>query len=193
RDRLAALCASPLGREAAQTLEPSTALDEVRLRQQATSEARWLADTAGGLPVQGIHDIREPVHRASIGGILAAQHLLDIRDTAAARMLQESLITPRGDRYTVPVRSEFRHQFPGIAHDQSSSGVTVFMEPLAVVPLGNRVRELAAAERDEVVRILAALSEAVGAAAGDLAITLEGLGAFDLAAAKARLSLEMRG
>ena len=274
RDRLAALCESALGREAARALEPSTALDEVRLRQQATSEARWLAETAGGLPVGGIHDIRDPVHRASIGGILSAQPLLDIRDTAAAaralkgfvtarreavpvladlagsvvvfpdleeaigeaigpegevldgaspelarirrdrrtaearlrdrldellrtpaiaRMLREALITPRGDRYTVPVRSEFRHQFPGIAHDQSSSGGTVFMEPLAVVPLGNRVRELAAAERDEVVRILAALSGAVGAAAGDLAITLQGLGAFDLAAAKARLSLEMEG
>ena len=65
RDRLAALCASPLGREAAGALEPSAALDEVRLRQQGTSEARWLAETAGGLPVGGIHDIRDPVQASS--------------------------------------------------------------------------------------------------------------------------------
>ena len=65
------------------------------------------------------------------------------------------------------------------------SGVTVFMEPLAVVPLGNRVRELASAERDEVARILAALSGAVGAASEDLTATLDLLGVFDLAAAKA--------
>jgi DNA mismatch repair protein MutS2 len=116
-----------------------------------------------------------------------------LRTPAIARMLRESLITPRGDRYTVPVRSEFRQQFPGIAHDQSSSGVTVFMEPLAVVPLGNRVRELAAAEHDEVARILAALSGAVGAVAEDLSRTLDALAGLDLIAAKARLSIEMAG
>src|SRR5205807_9179414 len=93
RDRLAALCASPLGREAARALEPSTALDEVRLRQQATSEARWLAETAGGLPVHGIHDIRDPVHRESIGGILAAQHLLDIRVNADADLALKGVVT----------------------------------------------------------------------------------------------------
>jgi len=114
-----------------------------------------------------------------------------LRTPAIARMLRESLITLRGDRYTIPVRAEFRNQFPGVAHDQSSSGVTVFMEPLAVVPLANRVRELASAEREEITRILADLSRAVAAAADDLTITLEGLGEMDLVSAKALLSLRM--
>jgi len=114
-----------------------------------------------------------------------------LRTPAIARMLREPLITLRGDRYTIPVRAEFRHQFPGVAHDQSSSGVTVFMEPLAVVPLANRVRELASAEREEITRILAALSRAVAGAADDLTITLEGLGEMDLVSAKALLSLRM--
>ena len=71
-----------------------------------------------------------------------------IRAPAVQRMLQEPLISIRGDRYVVPVRAEFREQFPGIAHDQSASGVTVFMEPLATVPLGNRLRELVSAEQE---------------------------------------------
>jgi len=271
-DRLAALCTSPLGREEALQLRPSMVLTEVARWQRETSEARLLAETAGGLPLSGVADIRAPVHRASIGGILAVRQLLDIRDTVAAsrtlkgfiaarredvpaladliwglgvfpeieeavgraigpdgaildgaspdlarvrrerrvaetrlrdrleeivrssavaRMLQEPLVTIRGDRYTVPVRAEFRHHFQGVAHDQSSSGMTVFMEPLAVVPLGNRLRELASAEQEEVTRILEALSRAVGEAAEDLAVTVEALARLDVVAARARLSMEM--
>lgn len=274
RDRLASRCASALGRERATALVPSTVLEDVERAQRETTEARALAEEAGGLPVGGVSDIRDPVHRASIGSVLDARELLRVRDTAAvarevkgfvaarrqevpaladvaealevfpdlegaigeaigpegeildgaspelarirrdrrtgegrlrarleellrapsvARMLREPLITLRGERYTVPVRAEFRNQFPGVAHDQSSSGVTVFMEPLAIVPLANQVRELALGERDEIARILAALSGAVGAAAEPLVATLDVLGALDLAAAKARLSIEMGG
>src|SRR5207302_10744507 len=95
RDRLSALCASSRGRAAPGTLQPSTALHEVRLRQQETSEARWLAETAGGLPVQGIRDTRDSVHRASIGGVLAAQQLLEVRDTAAAARALKGFVAAR--------------------------------------------------------------------------------------------------
>src|SRR2546428_2701376 len=73
------------------------------------------------------------------------------------RMLQDPLVTTRGDRYVVPVRQEFKGQFPGVLHDQSSSGATVFMEPLAVVPLGNAIRELAIVEWEEIIRLLRGL------------------------------------
>jgi DNA mismatch repair protein MutS2 len=114
-----------------------------------------------------------------------------LRTPALARMLQDALVTIRDDRYVVPVRAEFRDQFPGVAHDQSASGMTVFMEPLAAVPLGNRLRELEVAEQQEVARILAALSAAVGAVADRIAQTLAAFAELDVAAAKAHLSVEM--
>ncbi|HEX4840652.1 MAG TPA: endonuclease MutS2, partial [bacterium] len=86
------------------------------------------------------------------------QSLEDLLRSPAARMLQDPLIATRGDRYVVPVRQEFKGQFPGVLHDQSSSGATVFMEPLAIVPLGNQLRELELAERDEIQRILRELT-----------------------------------
>jgi len=273
-ERLAEVCASTLGRERALALQPTPWLGEVERRQHETSEARFLAETAGGLPVRGIHDIREAVHRAVIGGTLAIRELLDVRDTLAAartlkgfiathrvdvpslaemgegigvftaletaigsaisddgavvddasqalsrirrerrieearlrdrieqvirtpavqRMLREPLITIRDDRFVVPVRAEFREQFPGVVHDQSASGLTVFMEPLVIVPLGNRLRELAVAEQQEIARILAALSAHVGAAAEEIGGTLDALADLDVAAAKASLSLQMEG
>lgn len=118
--------------------------------------------------------------RAAVEGVL--------RNPAYSQMLQESLITVRGDRFVVPIRQEAKGQFPGIVHDQSSSGATVFMEPLSIVPLGNRRRELAATEREEIHRLLLALSRAVAAEAEAIGAILEALGVVDLALAKASLS-----
>jgi DNA mismatch repair protein MutS2 len=115
-----------------------------------------------------------------------------LRDPILSRYLQEPLITTRGDRFVVPVKAEHRGQFPGIVHDASASGATVFMEPLALVPLGNQKRELAAAERDEILRILRRLSAAVGEAAGAIRRNGQVLGALDLAAAKAKLASRLR-
>lgn len=115
-----------------------------------------------------------------------------LRDPVASRYLQETIITTRGERYVVPVKAEHRHQFQGLVHDASASGATLFMEPLAAVPLGNRRRELQAAEREEVLRILRRLSEAVGAAAGAIRRNGEVLGALDLAVAKAALAGRLR-
>ncbi len=111
-----------------------------------------------------------------------------LRDPAYARMVQEPLVTIRSDRFVIPIRQEARGQFPGIVHDHSTSGATLFMEPLAIVPLGNRRRELLAEARDEVRRLLAELSQLVAAQAESIAATLEALGAVDLALAKAALS-----
>ncbi len=115
-----------------------------------------------------------------------------LHDSTIARYLQESLVTVRGDRFVLPVRAEHRAQFPGIVHDASASGATLFMEPLALVPLGNRRRELDAAEREEILRILRRLSGMVGEYSAALCTNGEILGDLDLAAAKAALAARLR-
>ena len=110
-----------------------------------------------------------------------------------ARMLQDPLVTTRGDRYVVPVRQEFKGQFPGVLHDQSSSGATAFMEPLAIVPLGNAIRELGIAEREEIIRLLRELVAQVAAETGQISLAYEALGKVDFAVAKALLAQSMRG
>lgn len=108
-----------------------------------------------------------------------------------AGSLQEPIVTLRNGRYVVPVRSDARSRVKGIVHDASGSGQTLFIEPLVVVELGNAWREAAAAEEEEVGRILDELSTLVGANATLLHETLEALARFDLWAAKAKLAAEM--
>jgi len=106
--------------------------------------------------------------------------------------LQEVLITQRGDRYVVPVKQEFKNMVPGLIHDQSASGATVFIEPMAVVELNNALRQVELKEREEIRRILLRLSGLVGSHGPDLAHDMEVLGKIDLIAARGRLALEMR-
>jgi DNA mismatch repair protein MutS2 len=106
--------------------------------------------------------------------------------------LQEPIVTLRDGRYVVPVKAELRSQLPGIVHDVSSSGATVFLEPLEVVEMGNKWRELQLEEQREVQRILRGLSEAVGRSAADIAAAVDALASIDLALAKARLGEALR-
>jgi DNA mismatch repair protein MutS2 len=115
-----------------------------------------------------------------------------LRDPVLSRYLQETLVTQRGERFVVPVKAEHRGQFPGIVHDASASGATLFMEPISLVPLGNRRRELASAEREEILRILTRLSAMVGEAAGAVRRNGEILGDLDLASAKAAIAGRLR-
>jgi DNA mismatch repair protein MutS2 len=116
------------------------------------------------------------------------QQLLKSHRTA----VQEPIITLRDGRYVIPVKSELRSQLPGIVHDVSSSGATVFLEPLETVEMGNRWRELIAEEQREIERILRRLSARVGARAEEIAEALDALAEIDLSLAKARLGEQMR-
>ncbi|MDO8532824.1 MAG: endonuclease MutS2 [Dehalococcoidia bacterium] len=102
------------------------------------------------------------------------------------KVLQEPLITSREERLVLPVKTEHRNQLPGLVHDISDSGATVFIEPLEAVELGNAWREMRIAERREVERVLGELSAAVGDRAPDIERTVERLAHVDLALAKAR-------
>jgi DNA mismatch repair protein MutS2 len=105
--------------------------------------------------------------------------------------LQEAILTQREGRYVVPLRAEFKGRLRGIVHDQSSSGATLFIEPLATVELGNRWREAMLEEQEEVHRILAELSAQVGEQSDALIRTVDALAGFDAAAARARYAEEL--
>src|SRR5207248_11675166 len=114
-----------------------------------------------------------------------------LRNSAYRDMIQDPVITVRDDRYCIPVKAEYRSQFGGLVHDQSASGATVFMEPAAVVELGNELRQLAIKERQEVERILRELAGKVGREAIPLRGTLFTLSLVDFISAKAKLAFAM--
>ncbi len=115
-----------------------------------------------------------------------------ITDSKTSSMLQEAIITQRDGRYVIPLRSEFKGRIKSVVHDQSSSGATLFVEPLPVVELNNAIRELELAERDEERRVLAELSAQVGENAQDLIYGIENLAVLDLTFAKAKYAEEIR-
>lgn len=115
-----------------------------------------------------------------------------ISSSQYAKYLQDPIITQRDGRYVVPVRAEARGRINGIVHDASASGATLFIEPLAVVELGNRVRELTLQEEREVERILRALTLLVSEHAEQIEYTIETLAQLDLAFAKAKYSAQLR-
>src|SRR5438128_5248359 len=103
-------------------------------------------------------------------------------------VVQDPVVTQRAGRYVIPIRAESRGQVPGIVHDQSASGATLFVEPLAAVEMGNRWRTLRLDEEREVERILRALSQEVGEQADQLTSSVEGLAQIDLVRAAAALA-----
>jgi DNA mismatch repair protein MutS2 len=127
----------------------------------------------------------------------AHSHLMEklqriIGTPANQPFLQEAIITQRQGRYVIPLRAEFKGRIAGLVHDQSGSGATIFIEPLAVVDLNNKWRETQLAEEEEIRRILTALTEMVANAAGPIGRTVEALGDLDLICAKARYANELR-
>jgi DNA mismatch repair protein MutS2 len=107
------------------------------------------------------------------------------------RAIQDSVVTLRDGRYVVPIKAEFSGEFAGIVHDTSSSGQTLFVEPLAALDSNNRVRTLRLEEEREVSRILEALSRVIGGAAEQIERNVEMLARLDVLAAKAQLARSM--
>ena len=114
-----------------------------------------------------------------------------IRSSKYSKIIQEQVITMRGDRYCVPVKIEHRSEISGIVHDTSSSGQTLFIEPTFVVEANNKIRELRVQEDEEIQRILYEFSQEVAESKYDLINNLEILSYLDFTFAKARLAIEM--
>ncbi|MDO4572041.1 MAG: endonuclease MutS2 [Clostridia bacterium] len=114
-----------------------------------------------------------------------------IKSSSMQKYLQEPIITMRSGRYALPVKAEHRAQVPGLVHDQSGSGATLFIEPAAVVELGNEQKRLLAEEKNEIDRILAALTAMAEPYADELHGSLVLLGTLDLIFARALMARDM--
>ncbi|MEA5013282.1 MAG: endonuclease MutS2 [Candidatus Limiplasma sp.] len=114
-----------------------------------------------------------------------------IRNATFSKYLQDNIITVRGDRYCIPVKQEYRSSVPGLVHDQSSSGATLFIEPMAVVEMGNDLKQLRAKEQVEIARILQALSDQIAPHGEAIHTNIDLLTQLDLAFAKGLLAREM--
>jgi DNA mismatch repair protein MutS2 len=273
--RLAAAAASEPGALLAEGLRPSADVDEVRLRQQQTSEAIALLDDAAEPDLGGVADVTEAAERAARGSTLDTRSLSLIertiragttgrraltartdlpalqeltagielfllsiadeigrsveedgsdlkdsaspelrrlrrqlregrgklaerlrkiaRDPALAEHLQDDFVTERAGRPVLALKASARGRVPGIVHDSSGSGQTLFVEPLAAVDDSNRLREAEVAERDEVARILRNLSSLVAGQAQPLITLVRASAELDLVIARGTLSRGWRG
>ncbi len=116
-----------------------------------------------------------------------------IRSSHYKKFLQDAIVTMRSDRFVIPVRAEYRAEVPGIVHDSSSSGATVFVEPMSVVNSNNEIRDLKAKEQQEIERILMELSALVCENSHAIFVDYKYVCELDFMFAKAKLSLDMNG
>ncbi len=274
--QLADFAVSPMGKELAMELKPSTEMSEIIEQQQETTEAVSMVLRKGNISLGGFREVRPQLKRATMGGVLSMGELLsmgeflyvcrkaknyaknenkaeyyerldglfdiitlnnkleneisrcilseiEMADDASGElrsvrreikisndkikdqlnaiifsptyksMLQDAVVTIRNDRYCVPVKSEYRSSFPGMIHDQSNTGSTLFMEPMSVVQLNNKIKELQAQEKREIEKVLEELSGLVTEDCDLLEANLQVLTQLDFIFAKANLSLAMNG
>ncbi len=138
-----------------------------------------------------LKNIRRSIQRQNEAVRVKMNQILNSSDNRT--ILQDALVTMRQGRYVVPVKQEHKAKFPGIVHDQSSTGATLFIEPQAIVNLNNELRELELAEKIEIERILAELSAEVAAVRDELLNNQDVLLKLDFIFAKGKLSVKMKG
>ena len=164
-------------------LEPLTPLNN-EIRRCIISEEEIADDASSALKSvrRGIKNANDKIH-SELSSIL----------NSSRTMLQDNLITMRNGRYCLPVRAEYKSQFQGMIHDQSSTGSTLFIEPIAIVRLNNELRELAIKEQEEIEKILAELSNQCAEHTESLEYDFATLSELDFIFARASLSRLMKG
>ena len=277
-DKLVGFASSIMGKEICRKLEPICDINEIKMKQEETSDALRRVYRRGSVSFSGLHEVRPSLKRLEIGSVLGANELLQIAsvlelalkiksygisdeneedqgndslshyfsaleplspirkeierciigdnqfadDASSAlknirrsinnannrvheqlnkimtsannkNILQENLITMRNGRYCLPVKQEYRSNLPGMIHDQSSTGSTVFIEPMSVIKLNNEIAELGLKEQEEIERILATLSSSVADHTDIISSNMEVLVKLDYIFAKANLSKSMNG
>ena len=166
-------------------IEPLTPLhDEIRRCILGEEE---IADDAS----PALFKIRKSIR--SMNDRIHAQLASYMKDQTTRSYLQDAVVTMRDGRYCLPVRSESKNSIPGMVHDQSSSGSTLFIEPMAVVNLNNELKELFIKEKEEINNILAALSNQTAVHTESLAADYEVLSELDFIFAKANLAKSYNG
>ena len=273
RELLARHAATDGAKAAACELEPSDDIDEVRLRQRRTADAKLLAGQKGNPSFSSVKDVSAACERADKGATLTTRELLDcaavlsctrslidyyksnkitetsldeiferlipekeielritrsivaedmISDDASpalaeirhsirktnskiadlmqkytqggnySKYLQENIVTTRGGRFVIPVKSEYRSAVPGLVHDTSASGATLFIEPMSVVQANNDLRELQSKEEYEIERILHELSGLVSSVSGVILLNYSNITYLAFVFACSELAYEMK-
>ncbi len=275
-EQLSAHGISPMGKDLARSLKPTTDFEEVQLRQKETEEAVQVLLKNSGIPLEGLGEVERLIKKTVIGSYLDPGELLavleflrvskrmkvfikrekedadltapilsalireietipeieqrinrsilnenEVADDASAELrqirrqlsqandkvrstlqnfitssrnqtyLQDQIITLRQNRYVVPVKQEYRNQVKGMIHDQSTSGATLFIEPMAVVDLNNKLKQLKLAEEQEIERILREISNEIAMKGNEILKNRDLLGKVDFIFAKGKLALAM--
>lgn len=165
-------------------LEPLTLLNN-EIERCIISEEEISDDASATLKHirRSIHSINDKVHAT----------LNTLVNGSLRTYLQDPIITMRGDRYCIPVKAEYRGQVQGLIHDQSSTGSTLFIEPMAIVKLNNDLKELYAKEQEEIQVILARLSEDTAAYIEEIRTNYRSLTDLDFIFARGQLAYSMNG
>ncbi|RXI98748.1 endonuclease MutS2 [Anaerobacillus alkaliphilus] len=167
----------PILEELVRTITPLT--DVEREIKMCIDDHGHVLDSASPTLRTIRHQIKS--HEASVRSKLESI----IRSSSSQKMLSDSIITIRNDRYVIPVKQEYRNNFGGLVHDQSASGATLFIEPQAVVAINNQLREVRVKEKQEIEKILHALSAAVAEVGEELLQNVRTLAEVDFIFAKA--------
>ena len=273
RELLARHAATDGAKEMALSLTPSDDIDEVKLRQRRTADAKLLAGQKGNPSFGTVKDVSDACERADKGATLTTRELLDcagvlrcarslieyyksdkvaetsldeiferlipaktvedrishsiisedmISDDASpalaeirhnirktnskiadlmqrftqggsySKYLQENIVTTRGGRFVIPVKSEYRSAVPGLVHDTSASGATLFIEPMSVVQANNELRELQAKEEYEIERVLYELSRLVSSVSGTILLDYSNITYISFVFACSELAYQMK-